>query len=583
MRLSTRFPFLLLCLLAFPFTVKLANADVKVSVRGVSDSLRKNVELYVGAPANDNELNISSFVEDLPKNVRKSLQTQGYYNSTVSISREQTSDEKSTDEIIRISIKAGPPTKISSLNITISNNGEQLTDDSFNNALKRSPLIAGQTLKHNEYESLKSLLFDTAQDRGYFDARFILSNVIVNKTSNTAVVNLNFDSGDRYFFGNIQFDTDTFSDEFLRRWVPFQPNTPYEASLVAKLTQQLQGSGYFSSVRVRTLRDQATDKRVPVSVRLTANPDNQVGVGVGYATDTGPRTKLTWRRPHHNKYGHSLETSIGVSEIRQQFSTQYKIPKKQRPLTDFYLADFGALNEKTDDARSQLRTINFQRVRETSKRWQESVFIRWEHEKFEAADENDTINLLLPGISWSRTLTKGGTNPTWGNHLSVQFMGGHSDFFSDIDVFRSVLSMKWLRTLKTKHKLIMSLDYGAIASEDFDRVPTSHRFYVGGDRSVRGFKYRSISPENDDGELLGGRYMEVGSIEYDYNFYEKWSVATFLDAGRAFEHFDERYRVGTGVGIRWQSPVGPLRIDLGVGISEDDNPVLFHLSLGPDL
>ncbi|MCB1756285.1 MAG: BamA/TamA family outer membrane protein, partial [Gammaproteobacteria bacterium] len=248
-----------------------------------------------------------------------------------------------------------------------------------------------------------------------------------------------------------------------------------------------------------------------------------------------------------------------------------------------YLADFGALNEKSEDTESQLRTLNFQSVRQTRKLWQQSLFVRWEHEKFDAGDESGTINLILPGVSWSRTLTRGGANPYWGNHLAVQFMGGHTSLFSDINLFKTVLSMKWLRTFRSKHKLIMSLDYGAIASDEFSQIPASHRFYVGGDRSIRGFKYRSISPEDDDGNLLGGRFKEVGSIEYDYNFFEKWSAAVFLDAGRAFDKFDERYHVGTGVGVRWQSPVGPLRLDMGFGISEVDIPILFHLSIGPEL
>ncbi len=556
-------------------------AAVEVKVHGISGALKKNVELTVGVPVNDKESNIAGFIKNLKSQTTQSLQALGYYNSTVSIKRDKQKRKTESVSIININVQSGPAVHIQSLDVVIE--GVAGHDSVFKKIIQQLPLKEGDVLNHGLYEKTKNLLLDTAQDRGYFDAQFYEKSVQVDKLQNTARIKLGFDSGQRYKFGDIQIDSDIFDKEFLMRWVPFNPGADYESRLVVDLTQQFQASGYFTSVRVRTLRDQAVDGKVPVVVKLRASPDNNIGLGLGFATDTGPRTKFTWRRPHNNSLGHSIDVISGISEIRQEASIQYKIPRQHRPLTDYWLADFGALNEETEDAESQLRTLNFQRVRQTSEFWQESVFIRWEHEKFVAADENGTINLLLPGVSWSRTKSRGGLIPSWGNQFSVQFMGGSTAAFSDINLLRSVLSLKWLRTLYTKHKLILSLEYGAITSNDFDRLPTSHRFYVGGDRSVRGFRYRTISPEDDEGNLLGGRFKEVGSIEYDYAFKEKWSLATFIDAGRAFDKFDERYRVGTGIGIRWHSPVGPLRLDLGVGISEEDTPILFHMSLGPDL
>ena len=552
-------------------------ADVKVEIRGVDDEIRDNVALYVGEPVNDNPLNVQAFVRELPDEVTASLQALGYYHSEVDIELQ----EDDEDQLIRITIERGRPVRIGTLNITLK--GDAQNDAAFASALRQLPLKQGDVLNHGLYKQSKSRLFDLAQDRGYFDAAYEVSRVNVRRETRSAEVILTFNSGPRYRLGQVRFDTDLFDDDFLQRWVPFDEGDYYVANDIAEFTQQLQGSGYFDRVRVRTRREEAEGQVVPVDVQLSATPDNEVAVGVGFATDTGPRTKLTWRRPHHNSAGHSVEMSTGISEVRQEFSAQYKIPREANPLTNYFLIDFGALNEDTEDTHSQLRTLNFQRVRRTSNQWQESVFVRWEHEKFEAADESDTINLILPGVSYSRTLTQGGANPSRGSQIAVQFLGGNTQLFSDINLFKSTVQFKWLRTLIPKHKVIGSLAYGAISTDSFSRVPTSHRFYVGGDRSIRGFRYRSLSPEDDEGNLLGGRFMETGSLEYDYNIFGRWSVAAFVDAGRAFDHFDAAYQVGTGGGIRWQSPVGPIRLDIAFGISEEDVPVRFHLSVGPDL
>jgi len=100
---------------------------------------------------------------------------------------------------------------------------------------------------------------------------------------------------------------------------------------------------------------------------------------------------------------------------------------------------------------------------------------------------------------------------------------------------------------------------------------------------VRGFGYQSISPLNNNAEATGGQFLTTASAEYNFYLRERWAVAGFIDAGRAFIDSDAPYRVGIGAGIRWLSPVGPLRIDLGVGISEEDNPYRLHLAIGPQL
>jgi translocation and assembly module TamA len=276
-----------------------------------------------------------------------------------------------------------------------------------------------------------------------------------------------------------------------------------------------------------------------------------------------------------------------LSRDRQTFSIGYQIPRDTQPLHNYWGIDYGLKNEIEDsDTRSFLSTLNFQRVRRTESQWIEALFIRWERETFTVGGEEDRTDLVLPGFSYSRTRTKGEPFVTWGQSASFQLEGGSSRFLSSIDLLKVSASFKYLREVTDRNTLIAAFQYGALYSDDFDRVPTSQRFFTGGDNSIRGFRFRDVSPRNPEGNTVGGRFLEVASLEYNYRFRDRWSGALFIDAGRAFNSFDTAYSVGSGFGVRWQSPVGPFRIDIATPINGNDNDtgsVRVHLSLGAEL
>jgi len=173
----------------------------------------------------------------------------------------------------------------------------------------------------------------------------------------------------------------------------------------------------------------------------------------------------------------------------------------------------------------------------------------------------------------------------WNLPIWFEVYGGSDEILSSIDIAKAVLNLKYIRAVSDRNTFIGALQYGAIASDSFERVPVSQRFFAGGDRSIRGFQFLEVSPINEDGDFIGGRYLEVLSLEHNYRFRDRWSSAFFVDTGRSFSDFDARYRVGAGFGVRWQSPVGPFRVDVAFPVSEsgDELRPRLHLSLGPDL
>lgn len=126
---------------------------------------------------------------------------------------------------------------------------------------------------------------------------------------------------------------------------------------------------------------------------------------------------------------------------------------------------------------------------------------------------------------------------------------------------------------------------GWIETNDFERVPPDLRFFAGGDRSIRGYKYKSISPKDDDGKLTGASKLATGSLEYQYNVTGKWWGAVFVDSGEAVNDIKQsNFKTGAGVGVRWQSPVGPIKVDFAVPVGDkEEHGLQFYIGLGPEL
>jgi translocation and assembly module TamA len=156
---------------------------------------------------------------------------------------------------------------------------------------------------------------------------------------------------------------------------------------------------------------------------------------------------------------------------------------------------------------------------------------------------------------------------------------------SDTDFAQGFGRVTWLVPQAERGRFKLRGEVGAMAVGDFDALPPELRFYAGGDRSLRGFDYHEIGEVNGNGNIIGGKYLAIGSAEYEYYFNEDWGAGVFVDAGDAFS---SRFslNVGAGVGVRWRSPLGPVRVDIGFPVQTDlptKTSWRLHVLLGPDI
>jgi translocation and assembly module TamA len=132
-------------------------------------------------------------------------------------------------------------------------------------------------------------------------------------------------------------------------------------------------------------------------------------------------------------------------------------------------------------------------------------------------------------------------------------------------------------------RLMFRFDAGTTMTNDLDSLPTSIRYFAGGDQTVRGYRYESLGPENEAGDVIGGKHKLSVGLEYDFPIMDNWKLAVFTDTGNAFNDFaDYELKTGAGIGVRWLSPIGPIRVDLASAL-DNDNKLRLHITMGPDL
>lgn len=508
--------------------------------------------------------------------IARALQTFGYYSPDI----EKSLSFDSECWRAEFDIAPGEPVRLREVHIEIT--GEGKDDPAFQELIARTPLIKTSRLDHQLYETFKSKLEASAAERGYFNAAFEKAEVRVTRDNKTADVNLILRTGPRFNFGVISFHNAPLTDELMDRYLPFNEGDPYEATGIGALYQSLYSSDYFEDVIVDTSVKE-TDHTVPVDIRLIPTDPARTRVGLGFSTDIGPKFSVSHNNRLLNEHGHRLEGSLSVAPVRKELGLAYRIPRQEH--RDGWNTVYGALtDEKTDTSDSTRSTVGFRQVVPRKAGWIETRFIEIVDSKFEIADERNDNFSVVPGVGWSHRSSSTSSRPPSGHHLDLEFSGTTEAFGSTVDYAHVVLKGKIIRPLWGGARVISRTRLGATFSNHFDRLPPTVRFFSGGDDRVRGFEFKSLGPANEDGEVIGGnRVLEV-SLEIDQLVREKWAIAIFADAGNAtLNTYGSDLETAAGIGVRWYSPLGPLRADLAVPVNSEESGVRLHISFGPDI
>ncbi|OYW96397.1 MAG: hypothetical protein B7Z18_01685 [Alishewanella sp. 32-51-5] len=564
--------YLLLTLLLF--TVP-AQAQTTLRLSGLTGELEANVQRYLDRYAATEISTSLRFQSRLEQDIGTALQALGYYHSEIDISLQRNGRNGSR---LLIRVTPGEPTRIKETDLQIL--GDAQNDADFLVLLAQAPQ-AGDIVHHGRYDSFKAALNSLAQRKGYFDARFSLQRLEVAPSRREAFVRLHFDSGTRYRFGRVSFSGQQIASDRLQSLVPFQAGAPYLASQLGELNQALANTNWFSSILVTADTEEITEHTLPINIELAPRKRNSIETGIGYSDDVGARLKLNWLKPWLNERGHSLNSKLAISGAEQSVEAAYKLPL-QSVATDFWQLQYGLRNRDYQDTRAIESNLALERHWLLANDWYRTASIRWLYEDYTQADQEDSSSLLMPGISFSRSRQSGSGMPRQADRLLLGIEVSDPSWGSDASFVRLRGRAGYIDSFGDRHRMVSRLDAGAILMETVENLPPSLRFFAGGDNNLRGYAYESVSPLNQQGELIGGRYMATASLEYQYRVTGNWWLATFADYGSAWTDSPD-WKRGVGFGVRWGSPIGAVRIDFAWGLDAEGSPFQLHFSLGPEL
>lgn len=564
---------MLFCILPLPIWA------IEFQVDGVNDPIKANIKSYLKNKNFECEAVQSKITQqhrDMLKQVQQAVQPFGYFKPSLMIKN----NEISQCEPLILSIDLGPETTLRAVDIKVLGD----TDEAFEQLLNKNKLKVGQRLNQQRYEQLKSQLLELATEKLYLDAKFVETKLNVFTDENVAEIKLIFETGERYRISEVQINTSqSFLDnDLINRLVDIEPNSYVTQSQLYKAKQKLNSYGYFQQILFEVDEDKIVDGKVPLEITFSPAAKYDYSVGLGASTDRGGQASFKYNNYRINSKGHQFNAQLNLSQVNNEFISDYKIPAKLRPANEWFNVKLGYRDQRTDNVESQTSKLGLSQTTILNNRWQNINFIDVLHETFDTGIDQGESLLLVPGVSLSLTDADNLTRPNSGYKIQTEFKGASEDVLSDASFVQLTLFGKYIHSLGERNRMLYRARLGATASSDFDELPTTYRFFAGGDTSIRGYDFESISPLNDSGDTAGGKHLAVGSIEFEHQFAEQWAWAAFTDFGDSFsEDFDLKYSVGTGV--RWFSPIGPIRVDVGVPLNQDENDFRLHITIGPDL
>jgi translocation and assembly module TamA len=563
-------------------------ATIKVEVRGVEPALRDNIVAFLG-------LSRFSGFEQLDQDMvdrlairaegeaRDALRPFGYYEPKVAVQVEPVAGGWQAT----LDIEAGEPVRLMSADVALEGPGSK--EPFLAEVLQRSPLRVGERLSHAAYEQLKGELQRTAASHGYLDSSWSRAELAVDPAKREARASLTLDTGERYRFGHTTIEQDVVDQELVQRYLRYREGDWYDAANLLRTQFALDDSQYFSVVEVLPEARDRTAKLAPISIRALPNDRHRYKVGVGYATDTGPRLTLGWLNRFLNRRGHRLSIDATLSEIEYGIEASYNIPWKDPELERLQFRLKTGQEERGD-----IETTGssfYAGLTQVRGRWQRVIFANVDYLSDSVAGDSAEVSQdlesrelsVVPGISYGRLPPGFIRSDEAGRELYAELLGSAAVLGSDSEFVRFRVRNERRFDLGGPWHLIARGELGVSAVADFQQLPARYRFFAGGDRSVRGYGYDELSPVDAEGNKVGGRHLIVASLEVEHDLPRNLAVAVFVDGGNAFDNFGDPLEYSAGVGIRYRLPFLSVGFDVARSLSEPDRDPRLHLNFTPIL
>ncbi|MET0293314.1 MAG: autotransporter assembly complex family protein [Steroidobacteraceae bacterium] len=579
-----------------------ASAAVTIEITGVEGEFagvaRDNLELSQYLTRELSAAQLRRLARAGEDEIRRGLEPWGYYD--VKVTSELQQNGADTKAIYHVTL--GERVIVRSEKVEVGGEGWEI--QAVKDAVLAFEPRVDEALDHWLYELRKTEITTALQSRGFLDTELTKHRVEVTRASRSATIDLEWQTGQRYRMGDVSFTGNQLPAEFLDQYIPWKPESFYSVEELLRFQQRLVDADYFSIVSVTPQLEKRADGHVPVDVQLLPAKRNIYTASAFISTDTGPGGKLGVQRRWLNDEGHKAGVQLEYATRLEAYSVYYRIP---RPgvRNRLYSATASYRDETTDSWQARLARLGVNEQLDDWHGYARTLGVQYLDGEFVLLEEATPTRLLYAEGLLTRRRADDLLFPSRGVSVTYTARASAGGLLSDTNLASVRADLKWVRPAGDRSRLILRASGGALQASRYDSLPPELRFFAGGDRSVRGFDYQQIGERrpikqtvlqrlqqlNPDKEyettgVIGGHYLITASSEFEHYFTDQWGAAVFVDAGDAFDS-KPNANVGAGVGVRWKSPVGIIRVDFAVPVRTDNdtdsNGLRFHIMIGPDL
>jgi translocation and assembly module TamA len=611
--------------------------EVTFEINGITGVLLENVSSHVetsGLTGNflTSGTDYQRMAETAETRVRSALKPFGYYHPEIT-SKYIPAAEGGGRIVLQIVV--GEPVIVAKFNVEIV--GDAVNYKPLQEWRASKPIAVGDVLDQTLWESYKQTALDIAESRGYLQRSFSEQSIEIDLTLNRAVLNLVLDTGRRSVMGDIVFEQDIVQLAVLEDLPRFAKGDPYSRFLIERLHSDFWQSGYFTEIEIEERR--RTDVNPPVvDLRIIGSSSrrNTYQGSIGVGSDTGPRLQAGWTRQPLSSLGDRIDVLLGWQQRDDEivFRSNYRIPRRSED-RQFWTGELVVkteaqdfrFKENPDDAEAtELAAgrvddfflkggrLKVRNLRGDGDQVFETIFAQALVERKEldllstippellpssnVIDFEDLIRstseTLSFGYQWDRPSVRGRGFETVGTRDNAWVFASNETWGSELDFIQFYASTRRHYVVGERLKFLLRAEVGyteAGVSEfsvEVDNRPVTisvtglpdlYRFRAGGSASVRGYGFEDLS--NND---LGSNHIITASAEVEFKVLEKWSAAAFFDIGNAFNDWSEpNLRKGVGVGVRWYTIFGPIRVDVARAIDYEEKPWRVHFTIGTPL
>lgn len=575
----------LLCLCAVP-SAAMAVELAPVKINGLDKKLEAHVRSAIALPEDAGKTlqisdgRLSYYMGTLNTLVEDSLEPMGFYDVRVDSRLERTGDAAQ----IIIDVALGDPVRVRDSELRV--DGPAGNDRIIGYWLEGFTPAVGDVFEHASYEASKADITQALLDRGYFEQNLAVHEVRVTRASQSADINLVWDSGPRYRYGGIRFEGNSFEPGLLEQLVGFEEGQYYTQTQINRLQESLSKLGYFSAIQIVPDLDQKSEDSVPIVVTVTPAQQNSQYASLRYGTETGFGVQYGIERRWINARGHKINLDLSYAQYERSVTALYRIPAFGW-LDGWYGFGFTAREEDFFNAPFNYFEVFGNRSGEY-RGWDLSAALKLRRERFDGAipdfDPGASVavytSTLYPELKgfWRSSTDN---YPAQGSAWRLMARAGYEFETANAFFVQGYAMNRRIYSFGSNNRILLRGELGALATQDYEYFPTSLRFYAGGADSIRGYAFREIG-EYDGNSNLGGKYLATASVEYERKILPAWAIAGFVDAGDAFDS-DPTLYVGSGIGARWRSPIGPVRLDVAYGFDGPNPGYAVYFSLGSDL